>query len=294
MILKTPVHIIAGPTASGKSARALELAVAQGGVVINADSMQLYDGLALLTAQPSAADCALAPHKLYGCLTPASQTNAVSWREMALTEIYAARDAGCVPIIVGGTGFYLKALMEGLSPIPEVPEEVRVLSEDLMDSIGMDEFFKQLSAIDPDWCATADPHNRQRLVRAFEVYHHTKKPISYWQSLPKHGAPDDLEFLVEIILPERNVLYQRCDARFDQMIATGVLDEVAAFDNLIECGFVPSSCPLTHALGFRPLQQHLNGEMDLDTAVTLSKNETRHYAKRQSTWFRHQMGNAFV
>jgi tRNA dimethylallyltransferase len=286
---KINVHIIAGPTASGKSARALEIAVAQGGVVINADSMQLYDGLAMLTAQPSEADCAAAPHRLYGCLTPASQSNAVSWREMALTEIYAARDAGRVPIVVGGTGFYLKALMEGLSPIPEVPEEARVLSEDLMDSIGIEEFFKQLSEIDPVWCAAADPHNRQRLVRAFEVYHHTKKPLSYWQDLPKIGAPDDLDFKVEIILPERDVLYQRCDARFDQMIAAGVLEEVAAFDNLIERGFVPSSCPLTHALGFRPLQQHLNGEMDLDMAVMLSKNETRHYAKRQVTWFKHQM-----
>ncbi len=286
---KKTVYIIAGPTASGKSARALELARTMNGVVINADSMQLYDGLPMLTAQPSAEDKEIAPHVLYGCLAPAAQTNAGSWRQMALVEIYKAIENGQLPVVVGGTGFYLKALMEGLSPIPEIPEAVRVLSDDLMDKIGLEEFFNQLKEIDPVWCEAADPYNRQRMVRAFEVYHHTRKPMSYWQSQPAVGAPDDLDFKVEIIMPEREVLYQRCDARFDQMIEQGVLAEVEAFDGLIERGFIPSSCPLTHALGFQPLQQYLNGELDLESAIILSKNETRHYAKRQSTWFRNQM-----
>ncbi len=289
---KQIVHIIAGPTASGKSARALKLARDMGGlggVVINADSMQLYDGLPMLTAQPSAQEKALVPHVLYGCLAPAAQTNAGSWREMALVEIYKAIDNKQVPIVVGGTGFYLKALIEGLSPIPEIPEAVRVLSDDLMDKIGIEEFFKQLKEIDPEWCAVADAHNRQRMVRAFEVYHHTQQPMSYWQSLPPVGTPEDLEFKVDMILPERDVLYEQCNVRFDRMIEQGVLAEVEAFDSLIERGFVPSSCPLAHALGFRPLQQHLNGELDLESAIILSKNETRHYAKRQATWFRHQM-----
>lgn len=284
------VHIIAGPTASGKSALALELAQEVGGVIINADSLQIYDGLPLLTAFPSADDRALAPHALYGVLAPEEPCDAVSWRTMALAEIRDALGRGQVPIVVGGTGFYLKALMEGLSPIPPIPEEVRVLSDDLMDRIGTEAFFKQLQEIDPDWADKADPRNRQRLVRAFEVYHHTGKPMSYWQSLPPVDVALDLDFKVRLVLPEREELYRRCDARFDVMMAHGALEEVGAFDERISRGDVPSNCALTHALGFRALQAHLNGESDLETAIYLAKTETRHYAKRQVTWFRHQMG----
>ncbi|HNQ93010.1 MAG TPA: tRNA (adenosine(37)-N6)-dimethylallyltransferase MiaA [Alphaproteobacteria bacterium] len=286
---KAIVHIIAGPTASGKSARALTLAQDLGGVVVNADSMQLYNGLALLTAQPSTDDCAVVQHRLYGVLGVHGQTNAVSWRAMALKEIREAIECDLVPVVVGGTGFYLKALMEGLSPIPEIPSEVRILAEDLLERVGMEDFFEIIREHDPDFAAKADPQNRQRLVRAFEVIQHTGRPMSYWQSLPLEGAPDDLEFNVEIISPERDVLYERCNARFDQMVAQGVVDEVAAFDELIEAGKIPPECPLTHALGFQPLQAYLRGEMDLETAIVLAKNETRHYAKRQATWFRHQM-----
>ncbi|MCB1551423.1 MAG: tRNA (adenosine(37)-N6)-dimethylallyltransferase MiaA [Alphaproteobacteria bacterium] len=289
-MVKSSVHVVAGPTAGGKSARALKLAQDLNGVVINADSMQLYDGLPLLTAQPLAQEKALIPHQLYGCLHPNDQINAVSWRDLALAEIYKALERGQVPIVVGGTGFYLKALMQGLSPIPDVPEEVRVLCDDLMDQIGIDEFYKNLVEIDSDLCGKIDPQNRQRLVRAFEVYHHTGKTMSYWQSLPLVGAPEDLEFSVELIMPERDVLYERCNLRFDQMIGQGVMAEVEAFDDLIERGQVSSHSPLTHALGFVPLQACLRGEMDLESAIVLSKNETRHYAKRQATWFRHQMG----
>lgn len=286
---KSLVHVIAGPTASGKSALVLALAQDVDGVIINADSLQIYDGLPLLTAFPSAEDRALVPHVLYGVLSPDAPCDAVSWRTMALAEIRGALGRGQVPIVVGGTGFYLKTLMEGLSPIPAIPEEVRVLSDDLMDRIGIEEFFKQLQEIDPEWAAKADPYNRQRLVRAFEVYHHTGKPMSYWQSLPPVDVALDLDFKVRLILPEREELYRRCDARFDTMMAHGALEEVRAFDERIARGDVPSNCALTHALGFRPLQAHLNGESDIETAIYLAKTETRHYAKRQMTWFRHQM-----
>lgn len=286
---KSLVYIIAGPTASGKSARALALARELSGVVINADSMQLYDGLPMLTAQPPAQDMEAVPHRLYGALDVYAQTNAVLWRDMAIAEIRAAIDGGQVPVVVGGTGFYLKALMEGLSPIPEIPPEVRILAEDLLDRVGMEEFFEIIKEHDSEFAAKADPQNRQRLVRAFEVIQHTGKKMSYWQSLPLEGTPDDLEFQVEIIMPEREVLYERCNVRFDLMVAQGVVDEVADFDERIEAGKIPPECPLTHALGFQPLQAYLRGEMDLETAIVLAKNETRHYAKRQATWFRHQM-----
>lgn len=283
------VHIIAGPTASGKSAYALNLAREIGGAVINADSLQIYDGLPLLTAQPSENDQACCPHYLYASMSPDATVNAMDWRDMAIAEIYKARADGLVPVVVGGTGFYLKTLMQGLSPIPEIPNEVRILSEDLMDQLGIEDFFLQLKSLDPVLAERIDPHNRQRLIRAYEVMAHTGKPMSYWQSLPPVGVPEDMDFQPHIILPERDALYARCNARFDQMVVQGVVEEVRHFDDLILAGKVPFDCALTHALGFRPLQAHVRGEMDLDTAIILSKNETRHYAKRQVTWFRHQM-----
>lgn len=287
---KTDVIVVAGPTASGKSAHALSLAQTCRGAIINADSLQLYDGLAHLTAQPSTGDKDIAPHYLYGVVSPEQSMTAMDWRRLALDTIYTARDAGYTPIVVGGTGFYLKTLMHGLSPIPEIPNDVRVLADNLMDQIGISAFFAQLKDVDPVIAERIDPHNRQRLIRAYEVFLHTGTPLSSWQSLPPVGIPDDLDFKPVVILPERDTLYDRCNARFDQMIANGVIDEVRAFDDAILAGRIPFDCALTHALGFQPLQAHVRGEMDLDTAITLSKNETRHYAKRQVTWFKHQMG----
>ena len=286
---KQTVHVIGGPTASGKSAHALTLAQKIGGVIINADSLQLYNGLPMLTAQPSAEDKALAPHLLYGITPPDVTLTAMDWRKMALTALETITEDGKIPIIVGGTGFYIKTLMEGLSPIPEIPNEVRILSEDLMDQLGIEAFFTQLKTLDPVLCEKIDPQNRRRLVRAYEVIAHTGKPMSYWQSFPPVGAPDQYDFQVQIILPERDTLYDRCNARFDIMVASGVVEEVRQFDDLIMAGKVPFDCALTHALGFQPLQQHVRGEMDLETAIILSKNETRHYAKRQTTWFKNQM-----
>ncbi len=283
------VHIIAGPTAGGKSARALALAKEIGGVIINADSLQIYDGLSILTAQPSIADMEDIPHRLYGVLQPDELMSAMDWRLKALSEIDAALGAGQVPIVVGGTGFYLKTLISGLSPIPEIPNDVRVLSDALMDKIGIENFFLQLKEIDPVIAETIDPHNRQRLVRAYEVFAHTGKPMSYWQSLPPVGIRHDLNFKTEIIMPDRDDLYERCNARFDAMITGGAVQQVRDFDDKILAGRIPFDCALTHALGFASLQAHVRGEMDLDTAIVLSKNETRHYAKRQVTWFKNQI-----
>jgi tRNA dimethylallyltransferase len=288
-MLKNDVHIIAGPTASGKSAYALDIAQKLDGVIINADSLQLYNGLPLLTAQPSADDKELIPHLLYGLTPPDIEITAVDWRKMALAAIDKTIADNKTPIIVGGTGFYIKTLINGLSPIPEVPNEVRILSEDLMDSLGIEKFFEQLKEIDPVIAEKIDRHNRQRLIRAYEVYAHTGQPMSYWQSLPSVGIPDHLNFIRTLIIPERDVLYDRCNQRFDKMIEAGIIEEVRNFDDKIMAGKVPFDCALTHALGFQPLQLHVRGEMDLETAITLSKNETRHYAKRQVTWFKHQM-----
>lgn len=288
-MLKNDVHIIAGPTASGKSAYALDIAQKLDGVIINADSLQLYNGLPTLTAQPSADDKELIPHLLYGLTPPDIEITAMDWRKMALAAIDKTIADNKTPIIVGGTGFYIKTLINGLSPIPEVPNEVRILSEDLMDSLGIEKFFEQLKEIDPVIAEKIDRHNRQRLIRAYEVHAHTGQPMSYWQSLPPVDAPSHLNFIPTLIIPEREVLYDRCNHRFDNMIQAGIIEEVRNFDDKIMAGKIPFDCALTHALGFKPLQSHIQGEIDLDTAITLSKNETRHYAKRQVTWFKHQM-----
>jgi tRNA dimethylallyltransferase len=288
-MLKNDVHIIAGPTASGKSAYALDIAQKLDGVIINADSLQLYNGLPTLTAQPSADDKQKIPHLLYGLTPPDIEITAMDWRKMALAAIDKTIVEKKIPIIVGGTGFYIKTLMNGLSPIPEIPNEVRILSEDLMDSLGIDEFFEQLKKLDPVIAEKIDRHNRQRLIRAYEVHAHTGQPMSYWQSIPPIDTPEHLNFIPKIIIPEREELYQRCNLRFDSMIKAGIVEEVRNFDDKIMAGKIPFDCALTHALGFKPLQSHIQGEIDLDTAITLSKNETRHYAKRQVTWFKHQM-----
>lgn len=285
------VYVIAGPTASGKSARALDLARKIDGVIINADSLQLYNGLPLLTAQPSKEDKADIPHLLYGITPPDITLTAMDWRKMALAALEKATADSQIPIIVGGTGFYIKTLIEGLSPIPEIPEEIRILSQDLMDHLGIDSFFEHLRTLDPVLCEKIDRQNPRRLVRAYEVMIHTGKPMSYWQSLPPLGPPDQYDFQLEVILPDRDVLYEKCNTRFDVMIANGVVDEVRSFDDLILGGKIPFDCPLTHALGFRPLQSYVRGEIDLETAIILSKNETRHYEKRQTTWVKNQVSS---
>jgi tRNA dimethylallyltransferase len=283
------VHVIAGPTASGKSALALDRAAKENGVIINADSLQLYDALPILTARPSAEDMAAAPHRLYGIMAPHQAATAILWRDLALAEIRAVLHQGQTPILVGGTGFYIKTLIEGLSPVPEVPDEIRILGEDLMDRIGVPAFFEAFREKDPEMAAKLDPHNRQRLIRAWEVLAHTGKSLAWWQSLPKQEAPSDLIFDITLVMPERETLYDRCNRRFEAMIEHGVVDEVRAFDDLIMAGKVPFDSPATKALGFEALQSHVRGDIPLETAIVLAQNDTRHYAKRQTTWFRHQL-----
>jgi tRNA dimethylallyltransferase len=283
------VLVIAGPTASGKSALALEKAREINGVIINADSLQLYDALPILTARPSASDMKAAPHRLYGIMAPDQAATAILWRDLAIAEIRAALHQGQVPILVGGTGFYIKTLIEGLSPVPEVPDEVRILGEDLMDKVGIAAFFEAFREKDPEMAAKLDPNNRQRLIRAWEVLAHTGQSLAWWQSLPKQHAPEDLLFEITLVMPDRDVLYDRCNRRFEDMIASGAVQEAREFDDRIMAGKVPIDSPATKALGFEALQAHVRGEMPIESAIFLAQNDTRHYAKRQATWFRHQV-----
>ena len=283
------VLVFAGPTASGKSALALEAARENDGVVTNADSLQVYDALPLLTARPSAGEQEGIPHRLYAALSPDLRCSAALWRDLALTEIDAALEAGRTPVLAGGTGLYLKALIEGLSPLPAVAPEIREAANALQAGLGNPGFHGALAARDPVMAARLNPNDTQRLIRAWEVFEATGQSLSEWQSLPPEGAPAHLRFHIFILMPEREALYERCNRRFDSMMQAGALEEVRALDALIATNAVPKDAHITQALGFRALQAHLRGSMSLEDAIIRAKTDTRQYAKRQATWFRHQI-----
>ena len=282
--LKQKVLVIGGPTASGKSGLALSAALKYDGVIINADSMQLYGGLGILTAQPSAADRAAAPHVLYGTLAPADICSAARFSRLALAEIDAAINAGKLPVVTGGTGFYLKALLKGLSPIPSVPDDIRQHLIKRQQVIGTAALYAEFAAKDPAMAGKIDRDNPQRIIRAYEVLLATGKSLGEWQALPPEPPPPHLDFILATLLPPRAALYAQCDARFGQMLAAGALEEVREFGRT-----ATPEMPLVKALGYPELTSHLAGNISLTGAITLAQNATRQYAKRQVTWLRHQL-----
>jgi tRNA dimethylallyltransferase len=289
-----PVLVVAGPTASGKSALAARLARDFGGIVINADSMQVYRDLPILTAQPSEAAKVAAPHRLYGFLGLDDVCSADRWATLARQEIDAAHEGGKLPILCGGTGLYLRALMRGFSPIPDVPPDVRQAARDLLDEIGSVALRERLAAGDPASAARLHANDRQRLARAWEVLQATGRPISDWQQLPP-VAPGDLNFLTFVLLPERLALYRACDARFLAMLNEGALGEVrqalARYPDLYRPGRSPPEGG-AKALGFWGLARHAwNGSAVSEDTIGAAQQQIRNYAKRQGTWFRNQMPN---
>ena len=282
--------VIAGPTASGKSRLARAAAEAMDGVVINADSMQVYRELEILSARPGPEDMARAPHRLYGVLPAAEPCSAARWRDMATREIAAARKAGRLPILVGGTGLYLKALLEGLVPLPEIPPSVRARARTLHARLGGAAFHAELGRRDPEIAARLDPGDSQRLIRAFEVIEATGRSLAEWQREAGAGPALDLDYAAVVLRPPRAALYAACDQRFLAMVERGALAEVKA---LYELELDPE-LPAMKAVGVAELGRHLSGELTLDQAVALAQRSTRHYAKRQLTWFRHQLPGAEI
>jgi tRNA dimethylallyltransferase len=282
--MRAPVVLVAGPTASGKSALALALASAYGGWIINGDSLQVYRDLDILSARPAAAALARAPHRLYGFLDAAERGSVGQWLALARDEVAAAHRAGALPIVVGGTGLYLHALQYGLATIPSVPAAVRAAAAELYDNLGGAAFRERLASLDPAAAARLPAGDRQRLVRAFEVVKATGEPIGDWQrrSTP---LPAAWRFAAVLLMPPRTALYAACDARFAAMIASSGLDEARA---LSARGLDPE-LPAMKALGIPDLIRHLHGEIALDQAMPLAQRATRRYAKRQMTWFRHRM-----
>jgi tRNA dimethylallyltransferase len=277
-----PVLVIAGPTASGKSALALELAGAFGGTVINADSQQIYRDLRILTARPDALAEARVPHRLYGFLDAAERGSVASWRALALYEIATATGAGRLPILVGGTGLYFRALEHGLAPVPKIPEAVRQEALELHRVLGGVGFREELARLDPAGAELLFSGDRQRLVRAYEVVRATGIPLAAWQRRPHPSSP--YRFSTILLMPLRERLYTACDARFVKMIAAGAVGEAAALDRR---GLDPD-LPAMKAVGVPQLLRHLHGEMPLEAAISAAQRATQQYAKRQTTWFRHQ------
>jgi tRNA dimethylallyltransferase len=277
--------LIAGPTASGKSAAALALAEDLRGAIINADSMQVYRELAVLTARPSAADLGRAPHRLYGTV-PAAETYSVgAWLEHAVHAIGEAELEERVPILVGGTGLYFKALLEGLAPVPDIPAEIRKVWRAKAETLGAEALHRELAARDPTIAARLKPSDTQRLVRALEVIDATGVSLIEWQgeAVPPRLSPDSVVKLV--IAPEREPLYAAIDARFDAMLAQGAVEEVRALlAQRLDPG-LPAMC----AHGVRELQAYLAGAATLDEAAAKAKTESRRYAKRQMTWLKRFM-----
>ncbi len=286
---KVKAVVIAGATASGKSALALDLAAETGGTVINADSMQIYRDLPILSAQPDAAAMAAVPHRLYGVLPLDDPATAARWAELAAQEIRASWEAGRPPFLVGGTGLYLKALLDGFAPIPDIDPKHREEAQALLAELGAAGLHARLAARDPETAAKLRPTDSQRLMRAWEVLSATGKPLAWWQKQPS-TPPLGVAALSFVTAPARDQLYAACDDRLITMVARGAIEEVAAARRAYpeadqeQAGF--------KALGFRELARHLDGAWSLEEAVSAAQQATRNYAKRQGTWFRRQLPGA--
>jgi len=275
--------VVAGPTASGKSALAVALARALDGEVVNADSMQVYRDLSILTARPNDDEMAGVPHHLYALLDGGETCAAGLWLEWMHALLPDLWRRGKVPVVVGGTGLYVRALIRGLAPVPEVPagERERAAADYDRDPAA---FAAELARVDPVSAAAIPAANRQRMIRAMEVWRGTGRPISAWQAEPHKGGLSTRPATV-VLDPDRTWLYERCDRRFDLMLANGAWDQVK---DAMARGLGPDA-PVARGLGTRALMAALAGELSEAEAVDQAKRETRNYAKRQSTWFRHQL-----
>ncbi len=273
--------MIAGPTASGKSHLAVDLARALGGEIINADSMQLYSDLSVLTARPSARDTKAIAHHLYGVLDGAQRASVAVWLGLAAKAMAVIRTRGRIPIVTGGTGMYLNAAINGIAPIPNVPAKIHDATTALYKDIGGAAFRQKLAALDPQIAIGLADGDRQRLIRAMGVVNATGKALSKWQAGAHEGALAGRPIKLAI-LPPRDVLYQRINDRFDLMLESKVIEEVRRLANRR----LDPTLPLMKALGVSALISVLKEEITLEEAVLICKRDSRHYAKRQMTWLR--------
>ena len=278
--MKPPVALIAGPTASGKSELALRLAEAAGGVIVNADSAQIYRDLPILSAAPSPADQERAEHRLYGIRDGADPCSAAEWAELARTEIANLHQDGRLPILAGGTGLYLRTLLDGIAPIPEIDPEIRAE----VRAAGVAENLAALMPLDPVAATSLNPGDTTRIARALEVVKSTGRTLAQWQEKLEGGIGEEIALRPLILLPPRPWLNERCDRRFEAMVDRGAVDEVQA---LLERNLDPQ-LPVMRAIGMRELGDLIGGILTREQAIDAGQQATRRYAKRQYTWFAHQ------
>jgi tRNA dimethylallyltransferase len=288
--LKRTVLVVAGPTASGKSALALAVAEEFGRTVINADSMQVYRELRILTNRPLPEHEARAPHRLFGVLCAAEKCSAARWRALALAEIADAHEGSLGPIVVGGTGLYLKALIDGLSPIPDIPLELRSHLRLRLTEGGSAALHEELSRRDQTAAERFQPGDSQRVLRALEVLETTGRSITEFQESFKAAPPPGLRFVTILLQPQREPLYAKCDSRLVSMIEAGVIDEVRDLRN----AGLDLNLPIMKALGVTEFGTYLDGQKSLEQALQDAQQATRRYAKRQTTWFGTQIIADFI
>jgi len=275
--------LLGGPTASGKTALALHAAERLNGEIVNADSMQVYAGLDLIAAQPNAAETAAAPHHLFASLDPSERCSVGRWSRLALEQIAEIQARGRTPILVGGTGLYFKALLDGLAPAPDIPDAVQREVQALFDSGGLSALRDEARRLDPEAASRIADGDRQRLMRIVAVARATGCTLSELQKDTRPLIDPDTAFGVAIT-PPREALYARIEARFDQMIDAGALEEARA----LATRDLDPSLPALKAVGLPPLLAHLAGESSLEAAIETAKRDSRRYAKRQFTWFSNQ------
>ncbi len=273
--------LIAGPTASGKSALAIDVARAHGGVVVNADSAQVYRDLRILSARPSADEEAIVPHRLFGHVDGAAPYSAAAWAHEATAEIDAAHAMGRLPVLVGGTGLYLRTLLDGIAPVPEIDPAIRadVRAMPIATAVAA------LASLDPEAAARLHPTDTTRIARALEVVRATGRTLTDWQADRVGGIADRVRVAAMVLLPDRAWLTERCDRRLAAMFDGGAVEEVAA---LLSRTDVPPDAPVRRAIGVEVIAQWQNGDITRDEALSQARFATRQYAKRQYTWFRNQ------
>ena len=288
--MKRPVIVIGGPTASGKSATALDVAQEFDGVIINADSMQVYEALRIVTARPSVEDEKLVPHRLYGVMDAGETCSAGYWEKLCIAEIEKAWAQGKLPVVTGGTGLYIKTLVDGISQLPPIPDDIRNTIRARGDAEGVEALYAELQEKDSEMAARLKPRDRQRICRALEVLSATGKSLAQLQREIKPTPSLSAAYMTHVVMPERSILYERCDQRFDLMIQAGAVEEVAA----LEKRNLDAKLPIMKALGVPELLRYVRGEVTLEEAKTLAQMQTRRFAKRQCTWFKNQINQCEI
>ena len=276
--------LIAGPTASGKSALAMALAEQIGGGIINADVMQSYREVRILSARPSPGDEKRIPHHLYGYQNAQDDVSVADWLETALAAVTACKVAERVPVVVGGASLYITCFDQGLAQIPPIPPGIRASVRKRIESEGVDVCYAMLEKADPRLAKRIAPKDKQRIARGLEVFEATGKPLTGWQE-ETHNEPPARNYLRLLLEPERALVYQRCEQRFDAMMSEGALEEVIGLRDAR--GDIHPALKRIH--GVTPLLSHLRGEIPLAKAISAAKQHTRNYAKRQTTWARHRL-----